>query len=91
MSAQSTSRRTKHVSDRERLHEIVDALAPGQIRALLTLLDSLPPLSDHDFAQRLANAPEEELDEATAAAILSAEAEPGEVLSHHDLKQHLGL
>ena len=39
----------------------------------------------------LAEAPEEEVDEGTAARILAAEAEQGEGISHWELKQRLGL
>jgi len=79
------------MSDRERLHEIIDALPPQQIHALLTLLESAQPVSDEEFARRLAEAPEEEVDEETVARILAAEAEQGEMISHRELKQRLGL
>ena len=49
-------------------------------------------MSDLDrFACRLAAAPEEDVDEATTARILAAEAEQGESISHGELKQRLGL
>ena len=79
------------MSDLERLHEIIDNLLPQQVHALLTLLESVQPISDEEFARRLAEAPEEEADEETVARILSAEAEQGEIVSHGDLKQRLGL
>jgi uncharacterized membrane-anchored protein len=79
------------MSDRERLHEIIDDLPPQQVHALLTLLESAQPVSDEEFARRLAEAPEEEADEETVASILAAEAEQGEVVSHGELKQRLGL
>ncbi|MGD0872077.1 MAG: hypothetical protein ABSB88_21220 [Bryobacteraceae bacterium] len=50
-----------------------------------------PPISDEEFARRLAEAPEEEVDEGTIARILAAEAEQGESISHGELKQRLGL
>jgi hypothetical protein len=77
------------MSDLERLHEIIDNLPPQQIQALLTLLESAQPLSDEEFARRLAEAPEEEVD--TVARILAAEAEQGETVSHGELKKRLGL
>jgi hypothetical protein len=36
-------------------------------------------------------APEEEVDEGTVARIFAAEAEHGEIISHGELKQRLGL
>jgi hypothetical protein len=79
------------MSDLDRLHEIIDALPPRQVHALLTLLAPPPPISDEEFAGRLAMAPEEEVDEGTTARILAAEAEREEVISHGELKQRLSL
>ena len=79
------------MSDVDRLHEIIDALPPQRIHALLTLLDDRQPVGDEEFASRLASIPEEEVDEQTVARILAAEAEPGENISHAELKQRLGL
>ena len=79
------------MSDLDRLHEIIDALPPQQVHALLTLLATPQPISDEEFARRLAEAPEEEVDEATAARILAAEAERGEIISHGEVSQRLGL
>jgi hypothetical protein len=79
------------MSDLERLHEIIDDLPPQQVHALLTLLVPPQPISDEEFARSLAEAPEEEVDEGTAARILAAEAERGESISHGELKQRLGL
>ena len=79
------------MSDLDRLHEIIDALPPRQVHALLALLAPSQPISDEEFACRLAEAPEEEVDEGTAARILAAEAERGESISHGELKQRLGL
>ena len=79
------------MSDLDRLHDIIDALPPQQIHALLTLLDTRQPISDEEFARRLAEVPEEEVDEETIARILAAEAEQGESISHGELKQRLGL
>jgi len=44
-----------------------------------------------EFARRLAEASDEDVDEETAAAILAAEAEPGEMISHNEMKRRLGL
>lgn len=79
------------MSDLERLHEIIDTLPPQQVHALLTLLESAQPVSDEEFARRLAEAPEEEADQETVARILAAEGEQGEIVSHGELKQRLGL
>ena len=79
------------MSDLERLHEIIDALPAQQVHALLTLLAPPPPISDEEFGRRLAETPEEEVDEETAARILAAESELGESISHGELKQRLGL
>ena len=79
------------MSDPERLHEMIDDLPPRPVQALLTLLASSKAMSEEEFALRLAEAPEEEVDEETAARILAAEAERGEIVSHGDLKQRLGL
>ena len=79
------------MSELERLHEIIDTLPPHQVHALLTLLESSQPISDEEFARRLAEAPEEEADEETVERILAAESEPGEVVSHGELKQRLGV
>jgi len=79
------------MSELDRLHEIIDALPPRQVHALLTLLVPPQAISDKEFARRLAEAPEEEVDEETIARILAAEAEQGEIISHGELKQRLGL
>jgi hypothetical protein len=47
-------------------------------------------ISDEEFARRLAEAPEEGIDEETMARILAAEAEQGESISHEEMKQRLG-
>ena len=79
------------MSDLERLHQMIDALPPQQVRALLTLLEAAQPVSDEEFARRLRQAPEEEPDEETALRMLAAEAEQGENTSHAELKRRLGL
>ena len=79
------------MSELDRLHEIIDALPPQQVHALLTLLTPPQPISDEEFARRLAMAPEEEVDEETAARVFTAEAERGEIISHSEMKQRLGL
>ena len=79
------------MSDLERLHEIIDALPPAQVHALLTLLAPPQPIGNEEFARRLAMAAEEEVDDGTAARILAAEGERGEIISHGELKQRLGL
>ena len=70
------------MSDLDRLHEIIDSLPPPQIHALLTLLGNSQPISDEQWARRLTEAPEEEVDAETAARILAADAEQGETISH---------
>ncbi|MSV32405.1 MAG: hypothetical protein EXQ57_07785 [Bryobacterales bacterium] len=68
------------MSDVDRLHEIIDALlTPPQ------------PISNAEFARRLVEAPEEDVDEETTARILAAEAEEGETISHEELLRRLGL
>jgi len=79
------------MSDVARLHEIIDALPPRQIDALLALLDSWQPVSNEVFAGRLAEAPEEEIDEDSTARVLAAEVEPGKNVSHEEMMQRLGL
>jgi len=79
------------MSDLDRLHAIIDALPPRQVHALLTLLAPPEAISDEEFSRRLAMAPEEEVDAATAARIFAAEAERGDNISHGELKQRLGL
>ena len=79
------------MSDLDRLHEIIDTLPQQQVHALLTLLETPQPISDEEFARRLAEAPEEEVDGETAARVLAAEAEQGESISHAELKRRLGL
>ena len=79
------------MSELDRLHEIINALPPQQVRALLTLLVPPRPINDEEFARRLAEAPEEEVDEETTSRILAAEAEEGEAISNEDLKQRLSL
>jgi hypothetical protein len=51
------------MSDLDRLHEIIDALPPQQVHALLTLLVPPQPINAEEFARRLAEAPEEQVDE----------------------------
>ena len=79
------------MSDLDQLHEIIDALPPQQVHALLTLLAPAQPISDEEFVRRLEEDSEEEVDEDTTARILAAEAERGEIVSHAELKQRLGL
>lgn len=79
------------MSDLDRLHEIIEHLPPQQVRALLTLLEALQPVSDQEFARRLTEFPQEEVDDETTARILAAEAEQGESISHDELKRRLGL
>jgi hypothetical protein len=79
------------MSDLDRLHEIIDALPQQRVQALLALLAPLRPITDEEFARRLAEAPEEEVDDETMARILAAEGEKGEIISHAEMKQRLGL
>ena len=74
------------MSDLERLHEIIDALRPEEVRALLSFLEIRKSISDEKFARRLAELPEEEVDEATVTRILAAEAEQGESISHGEIR-----
>ncbi len=79
------------MSELERLHEIVDSLPPQQVHALLTLLVPSQPVGDEEFARRLMEAPDETVDEETIDRLLAAEVEPGESISHGDLKRRLGM
>lgn len=81
----------RFMSDVDRLHEIIDTLPPQQVNALLTLLAPSQSISDAEFAQILAEAPEEDVDEETAARILAAEAEDGESISHEEMLRRLSL
>jgi len=65
------------MSDRERLHHIVDALPIERVNALLTLLDedtvnTVPPGPPETLMQRLTMVPAVQLDEATAARLRDA-------------------
>lgn len=53
--------------------------------------DKPQSIDDEGFARRLAEAPEEAVDEETTVHILAAEAEPGERISHDELRRRLGL
>ena len=79
------------MSDRERLHEIIDSLPQQQVHALLALLEPGQSISDEEFARWLAEAPEEEADNETVARVLAAESESGDIVPHDELKQRLGL
>jgi hypothetical protein len=79
------------MSELDRLRELIDALPPQRVHALLTLLDPPPSISDGEFARLLAETPEEDVDEQTAARVLASEAEPGETISHGELKRRLGF
>jgi hypothetical protein len=82
------------VNELDRLHEIIDNLPPQRVHALLTLLEppqSIPQsINDEEFARLLADVPDEDVDAETAARILAAESEPGETISHEELKRRLG-
>jgi hypothetical protein len=77
------------MSDLDRLHGIIDTLPPQRVQALLTLLEQEQFIGNEEFSRRLAEAPEEDVDEETTARVLAAEAEEGEVLSHAELKRRL--
>ena len=49
------------------------------------------PIGDEEFRRLLAEIPEEEVDDDTVARILAAEEEPGEIVSHGELKRRLNL
>ena len=63
----------------------------GRFWAASNMRDKPQSIDDDGFARRLAEAPEEAVDEETAARILAAEAEPGERISHDELRRRLGL
>lgn len=84
---QGERRYTELMSDRERLHELVESLPTEQVRAWLAILDS--PISDEEFFRRLGEAPEEAVDEETTHRILAAERVPGGNLSIEELKTQL--
>ena len=48
-------------------------------------------VSDEEFARRLADAPEEDVDDENTARLLAAEAEEGETISHEELLRRLGM
>ena len=73
------AKRAVSMDDLDRLHAVIDKLPPQQVQALLTLLQASEPISDQEFARLLAEAPEEDVDEETAARNLAAETEPGEI------------
>ena len=79
------------MSDLERLHELIDALPPQQVHALLALLTPHEPISDEEFVRRLSELPEEDVDEETVARVLASEAEPGDNVTLDELKVRLGL
>jgi len=79
------------MSDVDRLHTIIDGLPPQQVHALLTLRDPPQFIGNAEFARRLADVPEEDVDEETAARLLAAEAEEGANISHPEMLQRLGL
>lgn len=79
------------MSDRDQLHVIIDSLPPSQVQALLTLLAPAQGVSHDEFARRMAEAPEAEVDAETASMLLAAEAEPGENRPLSDIKRQLGL
>jgi len=72
----------------DRLREIIDTWPPQRVHALLTLLARAQSISDDEFARLLADAPEEDVDEEMVARIM---AEPGETISHDEMKRRLGL
>ena len=57
----------------------------------MTFPETSQPIIDEQLARRLAEAPQEEVDAETVARILAAEAEPGETVSHGELRKRLGL
>jgi hypothetical protein len=82
------------MSERERLHEIVESLRVEQVRALLTILGSeteMEMAGQEQFLRQLAEAPAEEVDDKTIARILAAEGERGENIPHDELKRRLGI
>jgi len=57
----------------------------------MTFPETSRPISDEQLARRLEEAPQEEVDAETAARILAAESEPGQTISHAELRKRLGL
>jgi hypothetical protein len=64
---------------------------PPSAKVGLTLLDTSQSISVEEFACRLAEAPTEEIDAETIARVLAAEGEPGEIVSHEELRRRLSL
>ena len=58
---------------------------------LLTLLEEPQRVSDGEFARRLAEVSEEEVDQGTTACILAAEAGGGELISHEEMRKRRGM
>ena len=84
------------MSDLHKLHLIINTLPPSQIQALLTLLEKPEPVSNEQFGLRLVQAgtqagTEEDYDAETIARLLAAQAEPGEDISHAEMRNRLGL
>ncbi|GEM_PF-6492756 len=70
------------LSDRERT----------ELTAWLDAQDREPgPISDAEFARRLAQAPEEDADDETVARVLAAESEKGQDISFDEMKRQLRL
>ena len=79
------------MNERDRLREIIETLPRQQVQALLTLLAPNQSTSHDEFTRLLADAPGEGVDEETAARVLASEAEPGESISHDEMKRRLGV
>jgi hypothetical protein len=57
----------------------------------MTNVRTLQPIGNDQWARRLAEAPEEEVDAETAARILAAGAEAGDTISHRELRRRLSV
>lgn len=78
------------MSNRERLHEIIDRLSPYQVDALVALFEPAL-LSDEEFLRKINSPPPLDIDEETAAELRAALAEREETISHEQMKRELGL
>jgi hypothetical protein len=57
----------------------------------VTKLETWRLIGDEEWARRLTEAPEEDVDAETAARILAADAEAGDTISHRELRRRLSV
>jgi hypothetical protein len=80
------------MSDLDRLIEIVRALPPVKVHALLSVAEHMTDyVSDDEFLRKINSASAIDVDEETAAELRAALAERGTTIRHEDLKRELGL